>query len=70
MRVDSFGVVHPEPKDEPTLVGVLHISECGPCQQVFAADQGPEFLLRVSEVAAAAEAEMRERAKHRRRQHA
>lgn len=33
MRVDSFGVLHPTQDDEPNLVGILHIAECGECQK-------------------------------------
>lgn len=66
MRIDSFGVVHPEPKDEPNLVGMLHVHECGPCRVTFAEAEGPVVLERIDELVATLEREQREKAKVRR----
>lgn len=35
MHTDAFGFTHPDTTDRPSLLGALHIAECGQCQKVF-----------------------------------
>jgi hypothetical protein len=59
MRVDAFGVVHPESSDVPSLAGALHITECGPCKELF----GAEVVGYCNDLAEAYEADQRDKAK-------
>jgi hypothetical protein len=59
MRCDSFGFVHPEPSDTPSLAGALHITECGECERVF----GPEVVGYCQDLADAYERQEQDRAR-------
>jgi hypothetical protein len=58
MKTDAFGFTHPEPSDVPSLIGALHICECGPCQQAF----GPDIVGYCQQLGEAYEQQERDRA--------
>jgi hypothetical protein len=64
VKTDAFGFTHPEPQDTPTLIGSLHIQECGPCRQTFGDAIGPEFLDTIDKLAEAFQREERAAARH------